>query len=75
MTIYETILKRRTVRSFQPRPVPDSILEKVVNSGRLALSAANPQPCEFLIEYWLDEEGNFHAPKRSLKDVFHRNTY
>jgi len=49
MTVEEVILKRRTVRSFQPRPVPDSILEKMVNAGRLAPSAANLQPCEFLI--------------------------
>ncbi|MCX5642642.1 MAG: nitroreductase family protein [Candidatus Omnitrophica bacterium] len=190
MTVYETILKRRTVRSFQPRTVPGSILEKMVNAGRLAPSAANLQPCEFLIvdeqdliaavfstlqwagyvtpagnppegkrpvayivlllnqeksqggiseagavienmiltgleegvascwlgsvdrgqlvkilnipdycridsvlalgypdqenqvedfagsvKYWLDENGNFHVPKRSLKDVLHRNTY
>ena len=190
MTVYEIILKRRTVRRFQPRSVPYSILEKMVNAGRLAPSAANLQPCEFLIvddpnltaavfstlkwagyvapagnppegkepaayiilllnqtenkygtvdaaaaienmiltaleegvgscwlgsvdrgrltkilnipdycridsvlalgypdqenqvenfsdsvKYWLDEKGNFHVPKRSLKDVFHRNTY
>ena len=190
MTVYETILKRRTVRSFQPKPVSDSILEKMVNAGRLAPSAANLQPCEFIIvddpnllaavfsnlqwagyvtpagnppegkrpaayivlllnqekgrdgfadagaaienmiltgmeegvaacwlgsvdrgkltkilnipdycridsvlalgypdqenrvedfsgsiKYWLDEKGNYHVPKRSLKDVLHRNTY
>ena len=49
MTVYETILKRRTVRRFQPKPVPYPTLEKVVNAGRLAPSAANLQPCEFLI--------------------------
>ncbi|MBU2496109.1 MAG: nitroreductase family protein [Candidatus Omnitrophica bacterium] len=190
MTVYEAILKRRTVRRFQPTPVPYSTLEKMVNAGRLAPSAANLQPCEFLIvddpnltaavfatlkwagyvapagnppegkwptayivlllnqekgrdgaadagaaienmiltgledgvaacwlasvdrsqlkkilnipdccridsalalgypdqenqtedfsgsvKYWLDEKGNFHVPKRSLKDVLHRNTY
>ena len=190
MTVYEAILKRRTVRRFQPEPVPYSTLEKMVNAGRLAPSAANLQPCEFLIvddpnltaavfstlkwagyvtpadnppeekrpaayivlllnqekgrdgvadagaaienmiltgleegvaacwlgsvdrgqlikilnipdccridsvlalgypdqenqtedfsgsvKYWLDEKGNFHVPKRSLKDVLHRNTY
>ena len=49
MTLYEIILKRRTVRSFQPRPVSYSILEKMVNAGRLAPSAGNLQPCEFLV--------------------------
>ncbi|MFH2068182.1 MAG: nitroreductase family protein [Candidatus Omnitrophota bacterium] len=190
MTVYETIIKRRTVRRFQSRPVPEEILEKMVNAGRLAPSAANLQPCEFLIvddpnlvaavfatlqwagyvapagnppegkrpvayivlllnpeksrggiadagaaienmiltgledgvaacwlgsvdrgqltkilnipnycridsvlalgypeqenqaedfsgsiKYWLDEKGNYHVPKRSLKEVLHRNTY
>ena len=190
MTIYEIILKRRTVRRFQPRPVPYSTLEKMINAGRLAPSAGNLQPCEFLIvddpnltavvfatlkwagyvtpagnppegkrpaayivlllnqvkgkdgavdagaaienmiltgleegvaacclgsvdrgqltkilnipdycridyvlalgypdqenqaedfsgsvKYWIDEKGNYHVPKRSLKDVLHRNTY
>ena len=190
MTVYETILKRRTVRRFQSSPIPYLTLEKMVNAGRLAPSAANLQPCEFLIvdepglttavfatlqwagyvtpagnppegkrpvayivlllnqkksnggvadagaaieniiltgieegvaacwlgsvdrvqltkiihipdycridsvlalgypdqenqvedffgsvKYWLDEKGNFHVPKRSLKDVLHRNTY
>ena len=190
MTVYEAILKRRTVRRFQPEPVPYPVLEKMVNAGRLAPSAANLQPCEFVIvddpalaaevfatlkwagyvalagnppegkrpaayivlllnqekgrdgiadaasaienmilagleegvagcwlgsvdrprlakvlnipdnchidsvlalgypdqenraedftgsvKYWLDEKGNFHVPKRSLKDVLHRNTY
>ncbi len=190
MTVYETILKRRTIRRFQSKPVPYQVLEKMADAGRLAPSAANLQPCEFLIvdepdtvskvfdtlkwaayvtpagnppegrrpvayiillinqeknrdgavdaaaaienmiltgleegvascwlasvdrsqlakilnvpdncridsvialgypdqenqaedfsgsvKYWLDEKGNFHVPKRSLKDVLHRNTY
>ena len=49
MTVYEAVLKRRTVRRFQPRPVPYALLEKMVNAGRLAPSAANLQPCEFLV--------------------------
>ena len=190
MTVYETILKRRTVRRFQSEPVSYPVLEKMVNAGRLAPSAANLQPCEFVIvddpalaaevfatltwagyvapagnppegkrpvayivlllnqtksnggvadaaaaieniilagleegvaacwlgsidrhrlakvinipdncridsvlalgypdqenqaedftgsiKYWIDEKGNFHVPKRGLKDVLHRNTY
>jgi nitroreductase len=49
MTVYELILNRRTIRRFQPGPVPYALLEKMVNAGRLAPSAANLQPCEFLI--------------------------
>lgn len=53
MNIYETILKRRTIRRFQGRKVPYEVLEKCVNAARLAPSAANLQPCEYMI---VDEE-------------------
>jgi len=49
VTVYEAILKRRTIRRFQPKPVPYAVLEKMVNSARLAPSAANLQPCEYLV--------------------------
>jgi nitroreductase len=42
------ILSRRTIRQFEPRPVDQSILERLVNAGRLAPSAANLQPLEFI---------------------------
>ncbi|MDH7511730.1 MAG: nitroreductase family protein [Clostridiales bacterium] len=48
MGIYELILRRRTIRQFQPVPVPRSVLEKIVNAGRLAPSAGNLQPLEFV---------------------------
>jgi len=53
MNIYEMILKRRTIRRFQKKKVPYEVLEKCVNAARLAPSAANLQPCEYLI---VDEE-------------------
>lgn len=27
------------------------------------------------VEYWMDEQGNFHVPKRPLADVLHRNAF
>ena len=53
MNIYEVILKRRTIRRFQNKKVPYGVLEKCVNAARLAPSAANLQPCEYMI---VDEE-------------------
>ena len=58
MNIYQMILKRRTIRRFQRKKVPYEVLEKCVNAARLAPSAANLQPCEYLIvdkEDLLDE--------------------
>jgi nitroreductase len=46
--IYETIAARRTVRKFKQDPVPRELLERLVDAGRLAPSAANLQPLEFI---------------------------
>jgi len=49
MTVYELILKRRTIRRFKPESVPADLLDRLVNAGRLAPSAANRQPLEFIV--------------------------
>jgi nitroreductase len=53
MGIYETIISRRTIRKFDQRKIDPEILKKIVNAGRLAPSAANLQPLEYLI---IDDE-------------------
>jgi len=45
----EMILSRRTIRRFQPKAIPYPLLERMVEAARLAPSAANRQPCEFVI--------------------------
>ena len=54
MSFFEIIYSRRTIRQFRPIPVPRSLLEKFVDAGRMAPSAGNLQPLEFLV---VDEEG------------------
>ena len=49
MTIYETIIKRRSIRRFKDMPVPYKILDKCVDAARLAPSAANLQPLEYIV--------------------------
>lgn len=49
MSSYELILTRRSIRQFRPDPVSRDILEKLVNSARLAPSGANLQPLEFVV--------------------------
>jgi nitroreductase len=49
MDVFEAILNRRSIRQFQARPIGRHILEKIVNAGRLAPSAANLQPLEYLV--------------------------
>jgi nitroreductase len=40
---------RRSVRAYESRPVPREIIEDVIDCGRLAASANNVQPWEFVV--------------------------
>ncbi len=53
MSLYELMVSRRSIRQFLPKTVPQDILRNIVNTGRLAPSAANRQPLEFIV---VDEE-------------------
>jgi len=47
--VYDLAVERRTIRRFKPGPVPRELLERLVNAARLAPSAANVQPLEFVV--------------------------
>ncbi len=47
--VYETIRQRRTVRRFKDKSIPEETLIKLVDAARLAPSAENIQPCEYII--------------------------
>jgi len=64
MEVYETIVKRRTIRRFQNKKIPYQTLEKCVDAARLAPSAANLQPCEYLV---IDEENLLDKVFATLK--------
>lgn len=49
MSLYNLILSRRTIRQFKPRPLSREILENLVNAARIAPSAANLQPLEYVV--------------------------
>ncbi len=49
MDAMEAITSRRSVRKFKPDPVPADVLKKVVDAGRLAPTAHNDQPWEFVV--------------------------
>ncbi len=48
MNVSSAIQRRRTIRRFKNQPVPESILIKFVDSARLAPSAGNSQPLEYV---------------------------
>lgn len=48
MTVHDLIRSRRMIRQFKPDPVPRALLTRLADAGRLAPSAANLQPLEFI---------------------------
>ena len=50
MEFNELIRSRESIRSYDPsKPVPEETLKKILEAGRLSLSAANRQPWRFLL--------------------------
>jgi nitroreductase len=45
----EVVHKRRSIRRLKPDPIPDELVEKILESGRWAMSGANAQPWEFIV--------------------------
>ena len=49
MSFLELALKRSSVRAYTTDPVPEDLLQKVLEAGRIAPSAANFQPWHFIV--------------------------
>jgi nitroreductase len=49
MKIYDLITSRRTIRKFKQEPLELAVLKRLVNAGRLAPSAGNMQPIEYIV--------------------------
>ncbi len=49
MTLIETILKRRSVRSYTDEEIPEEKLEKILQAGLLAPTSRNRKPCIFKV--------------------------
>jgi nitroreductase len=49
MDFGDLIIKRYSVRAYKPTPVEDDKLQKVLNAARLAPTAANRQPFQFIV--------------------------
>ncbi|MDH7555505.1 MAG: nitroreductase family protein [Candidatus Methanosuratincola sp.] len=49
MEVFEAILRRRSVRSYLPDPVPQEKLRRILEAGRLSPSAMNKQPWHFIV--------------------------
>jgi nitroreductase len=49
MDVFEAIRIRRSVRKYQSRPIPDDVLDRMLEALRLAPSACNYQPWRFIV--------------------------
>lgn len=49
MEVFEAIRTLLAVRSYQERPVPDEVVRRVLEAGRLTASASNKQPWHFIV--------------------------
>jgi nitroreductase len=49
MELDEAIKGRRSIRSYKPEDVPDTIVEKLIEAATYAPSAGNIQPWRFVI--------------------------
>jgi len=49
MSFLDLARTRRSVRQYRPDPVPDELLQQVLEAGRWAPSAVNSQPWEFIV--------------------------
>lgn len=54
--VLQAIAERRSVRSYEPRPVPKDIIHKIIKAGNQAPSAMNSQPWRFVVV----EDKEFH---------------
>jgi nitroreductase len=68
MEFSELVAKRYSVRAYKPDPVEDEKLQQVLEAARLAPTAANRQPFQFIVIHT--------APHRAeLKRIYHREWF
>jgi nitroreductase len=49
MDTYKAITSKRDTRAYLDRPIPDDILRRILNAGRMAGSSKNSQPLRFVV--------------------------
>lgn len=49
MEFYDVIKKRRSIRKYKKEKIPDDVLKRILDAGRIAPSAKNIQPWKFIV--------------------------
>ena len=68
MDAYKAIITKRDTRAYTDQPIPDEVLERIIQAGRMAGSSKNTQPVRLVVARdpeWLTEIatcGTFSQP-------------
>jgi len=68
MDLFDAIKGRKSIRRFKQTPVPDEIINKILDAGRLAPSANNTQPWKFIVIKDREVLKNMAAAVRDMVD-------
>jgi len=49
MSCVDKLLTRRSIRKFKDTPIPDEVMQKILEAGRQSPSAINVQPWHFIV--------------------------
>jgi len=49
MSLFDLILSRRSIRSYENKDLPEEVLQQILEAGRQAPSAVNRQPTHFVV--------------------------
>ena len=48
MDVWQAIRKKRAVRKFTPEPLPEAVVQRILDAGRRSQSSKNSQPWQFI---------------------------
>jgi nitroreductase len=48
MDAYQAIIAKRDRREYADRPIPDDVVQRILQAGRMAGSSSNSQPCRLI---------------------------
>lgn len=48
-TFYDVVRTKRDLRAYEDRPIPEEVLRRILQAGRMAGSAKHAQPCRFIV--------------------------
>jgi len=66
VSLVDVVLSRRSIRRYEQKEIPKDVLDKILDAGRQAPSAANKQPWHFIVV------SDLEIKKKLSKGMFNR---